>query len=56
MGLRLWRPRRRKGRRGPWGSDWLVGWLVGSYTDPPFGMQGSLSPRTTLGPGSKLAK
>ncbi len=23
-------------------AGWLVGWLVYSYTDPPFGMQGSL--------------
>ena len=33
---------------------WLVGWLVYSYTDPPFGMQGSLGPGTTPEPGSKL--
>ncbi len=33
---------------------WLVGWLVYSYTDPPFGMQGSLGPGANPGPGSKL--
>jgi len=27
-----------------------------SYTVPPFGMPGSLSPGTTIGPGSELTK
>ena len=40
----------------PWVNGWLVGWLVYSYTEPPFGMQVCLGPQlgANPGPGSKL--